>query len=80
MTDIELKTCRTQIYRESDKPLYRTGNKVLLALIAFTMVFIISSKLYYISRNAYREKIWQSMSDADRAHYLKTTNDKGNKR
>ena len=71
---------RTQVYRNQDKPLYRTGNKVLLALVAYNIILIISSKLYYRSRNARREKIWEGMSEGDRAYYLETTNDQGNKR
>ena len=69
-----------QVYRNPDKPLYRTGNKVLLGLIAYNIVLIISSKLYYKARNARREKIWEGMSEGDRAYYLETTTDEGNKR
>ena len=71
---------RTQVYRNQDKPLYRTGNAVLLALVAYNIILIISSKLYYRSRNARREKIWGRMSEGDRAYYLETTHDQGNKR
>ena len=48
--------------------------------MAYNIVVIISSKLYYRSRNAQRDKIWDSMSEAERAQYLVTTTDKGNKR
>ena len=71
---------RTQVYRNQDKPYYRTGNKVLLGLVAYNIVLIIASKFYYRSRNASRDKIWESMSEGDRAYYLETTTDKGNKR
>lgn len=71
---------RTQVYRNQDKPLYRTGNAVLLALVAYNIILIISAKLYYRSRNARREKIWGRMSEGDRAYYLETTTDQGNKR
>ncbi|KAL8781839.1 MAG: hypothetical protein Q9213_005841 [Squamulea squamosa] len=70
----------SNIYREHDKPLYRTGNQVLLGLIAWNIVLIILSKLYYMSKNSQREKVWQGMSEAERANYLETTEDKGNKR
>ena len=70
----------TQIYRNPDKPLYRTGNAVLLALVAYNIILIISAKLYYKSRNAQRDKIWGTMSEGERADYLQTTTDKGNKR
>lgn len=44
------------------------------------MILIILSKLYYRSRNARREEIWGRMSEGDRASYLETTTDEGNKR
>ena len=71
---------RCQVYREEDRPLYRTGNKVLLALTAWTMVLIVGSKFYYKWRNASREKVWSRMSESEKSHYLKTTTDQGNKR
>ena len=71
---------RIQIYRDADKPLYRIGNKVLLGLIAWNVVLIIASKLYYHTRNATRDKIWNAMSEKEKAHYLETTADRGNKR
>ncbi|KAL8767856.1 MAG: hypothetical protein Q9209_005748 [Squamulea sp. 1 TL-2023] len=70
----------SNIYRDNDKPLYRTGNKVLLGLVAWNIVLIILSKLYYMSKNSQREKIWQRMSEVEKANYLATTEDKGNKR
>ncbi|KAG7002090.1 dTDP-4-amino-4,6-dideoxygalactose transaminase [Physcia stellaris] len=70
----------SNIYRDHDKPLYRTGNAVLLALIAYNIILIVSAKLYYRSRNAQREKVWSGMSEAERARYLETTTDGGNKR
>ncbi|KAL9584597.1 MAG: hypothetical protein Q9212_002031 [Teloschistes hypoglaucus] len=69
-----------QIYRDQDKPLYRRGNKILLGLIAWNIVLVIGSKAYYSHRNASREKVWQAMSQEEKAHYLTTTTDEGNKR
>ena len=69
-----------KIYRTPDAPLYRTGNKVLLGLIAYNIVLILSSKMYYVRRNAWREKAWRGMSEREKAEYLSTTTDKGNKR
>ncbi|MCJ1457122.1 hypothetical protein MMC28_007488 [Mycoblastus sanguinarius] len=68
------------VYRDSDKPLYRTGNAVLIGLVCYNILLIISSKSYYMWRNASRNKKWSSMSEAEKAHYLQTTTDKGNKR
>ncbi|KAI9757713.1 MAG: hypothetical protein M4579_003338 [Chaenotheca gracillima] len=70
----------SNIYRDNDKPLYRNGNKVLLALVAWNMTFIVGIKVYYILRNRHREKLWSAMNDDEKKHYLATTEDKGNKR
>lgn len=42
-----------QIYRENDKPYYRTGNKVLIAIAAWSLVMFIVAKYYYVWRNKY---------------------------
>lgn len=41
----------SQIYRESDKPLYRTGNKVLLAVLVYNVVAFIVTKIFYLQTN-----------------------------
>ena len=68
------------IYRADDKPLYRRGNKVLIAICAFNIVLFISTKIFYVTVNKRREAIWSSMSIEDKETYLETTKDKGNKR
>ncbi|MCJ1380589.1 hypothetical protein MMC17_003697 [Xylographa soralifera] len=70
----------SNIYRTADSPLYRTGNKVLLGLVVYNMILIISMKVYYMRRNAIREKKWGAMSEREKSIYLATTTDKGNKR
>ncbi|TVY42563.1 putative transporter [Lachnellula subtilissima] len=70
----------TQIYREKDKPLYRTGNKVLLGLAAWNFCLFIGAKAYYFWKNKKRDQIWDSMDRDQKLHYLETTEDKGNKR
>ncbi|KAK3941788.1 major facilitator superfamily domain-containing protein [Diplogelasinospora grovesii] len=70
----------SNIYTTSDAPLYRTGNKVLLGLIAWNVVLIIAIKGYYMWRNSGRDKIWATMTPAERDIYLETTKDKGSKR
>lgn len=44
------------------------------------MLLIISAKLYYKWRNHSREKIWSAMTSQEKANYLETTEEKGNKR
>ena len=68
------------IYRDDDKPLYRRGNKVLMGICAYNFVLFIGAKLYYISVNRKRERLWNSMSNDEKETYLSTTKDKGNKR
>jgi hypothetical protein len=36
--------------------------------------------VYYVKRNAYRERVWGTMSEEERLRYLATTKDEGNKR
>ncbi|CAI7661381.1 unnamed protein product [Penicillium bialowiezense] len=70
----------SNIYRADDKPYYRRGNKILLALVAWNVVMTIFIKAYYIRRNKKREETWDSMSAEQKDHYLATTKDEGNKR
>lgn len=73
-------THTVQIYRDEDKPLYRKGNLGLIILVAYNMLLIIGVKLYYKYRNHTRKTIWDAMTAEEKAHYLDTTEDQGNKR
>lgn len=68
------------IYRNDDKPLYRRGNKVLIAICAYNFLVFIGAKLFYVYVNKKRESVWSAMSDEEKDTYLATTTDKGNKR
>lgn len=70
----------TNIYREDDKPLYRRGNKVLIAITVWNVLVFIGAKFYYMTINKKRERIWSSMNKEEKETYLETTKDKGNKR
>lgn len=70
----------SQIYRDNDKPYYYTGNKILLGVLAWNVVFIIGVKAYYILINQRRDRIWFAMTREERIHYLSTTKDEGSKR
>ncbi|KAJ9157056.1 MFS general substrate transporter [Coniochaeta hoffmannii] len=70
----------SNIYRANDKPYYRTGNKVLLGLIAWNVVWILFNKYYYIFRNKKRAAQWDSLTQAEKDAYLTTTKDQGSKR
>lgn len=50
------------IYRTDDKPQYRRGNSVLLAVNVLGIVLFLCTKTYYIRRNRQRSRIWDGMS------------------
>ncbi|PMD16721.1 phthalate transporter [Hyaloscypha hepaticicola] len=70
----------TQIYQNKDKPLYYTGNAVLLGIAAYNVFLFIGAKVYYTLKNNQRDKIWDGMTREEKLNYLATTKDKGNKR
>jgi len=70
----------SQVYRDSDKPYYYRGNKILLGVLAWNIVLIVALKTYYVLVNKRRDKIWLSMTREERVHYLATTKDEGNRR
>ena len=69
-----------QIYRENDKPYYRVGNAVLIAICAFSLVLFILAEVYYRLRNKSNSRKWNAMSSEEREAYLVENKDKGNKR
>ncbi|OJJ00136.1 hypothetical protein ASPVEDRAFT_548957 [Aspergillus versicolor CBS 583.65] len=68
------------IYREQDKPHYRVGNRVLIALAAWSLALFVGAKYYYMWRNKKRAEIWDRMSSDERTAYLAANSNKGNKR
>jgi hypothetical protein len=59
----------SQIYRKYDKPYYYTGNKVLLGILAWNICIFIFAKVYYVRKNAQRDRIWDGMSREERVDY-----------
>ncbi|QPC64326.1 hypothetical protein HYE67_006557 [Fusarium culmorum] len=53
----------SNIYRQNDLPLYRTGNSVLLRLVGWNMCVYSGTIFYYRWRNASRDKLWESFSE-----------------
>ncbi|KAI1371953.1 MFS general substrate transporter [Hypoxylon crocopeplum] len=70
----------SNIYRADDAPLYRRGNKQLLAILIMNMVLYCLTKVYYVLRNRSRDRKWNAMTAEEKLHYLATTTDEGNKR
>ncbi|USP78002.1 hypothetical protein yc1106_05276 [Curvularia clavata] len=65
----------TNIYRDDDKPLYRRGNKILLAICSFNILLFYLVKLFYIWRNKVRDRRWNAMTKEEQQDYLLTTKD-----
>ncbi len=63
-----------------DRPRYRRGNRVLVSICALNVGIYVFAKVYYVVRNKRRERVWNAMTEVQRAEYLATTTDKGNKR
>ncbi|KAJ5657047.1 major facilitator superfamily domain-containing protein [Penicillium longicatenatum] len=70
----------SNIYRTDDKPLYRRGNRQLIAINVAAIIAYALSKVYYVSRNRWKKTQWEKMNQEERATYLETTTDQGNKR
>lgn len=70
----------SNIYRADDKPLYRRGNKQLIAINVATVVMYALAKAYYVRRNQWKKTRWEKLSPEEKAAYLETTTDQGNKR
>jgi hypothetical protein len=70
----------SNIYRSDDSPLYRRGNSQLIAINITTIVVYALSKVYYLARNRWKKQQWDKMNSQEKATYLETTNDLGNKR
>ena len=68
------------IYQADDAPRYKRGNHILLTILVLNMFLYLGTKVYYVKRNAYREKVWGAMTEEERLRYLATTKDEGNKR
>jgi len=48
--------------------------------VILNITIYLSTKAYYTYRNNQRDKVWNAMTERQRAHYLATTQDSGNKR
>ncbi|TFA99783.1 putative transporter [Trichoderma ghanense] len=70
----------SNIYRDDDQPLYRRGNKILLAINCFNIVLFYAVKVFYIWRNKVRERKWNAMTKEEQEDYSLNTKDEGMKR
>ena len=70
----------SNIYRSDDKPLYRRGNGQLIAINVAAIVVYALAKFYYVARNNWKKRQWEGLTAQEKAAYLETTSDEGNKR
>lgn len=59
----------SQLFRADDAPYYHRGNKVLISLCVASIATFIGQNLFLRYLNRKKEKVWDSMSEADKAHY-----------
>ncbi|KAL1600634.1 hypothetical protein SLS60_007021 [Paraconiothyrium brasiliense] len=70
----------SNIYRDDDQPLYRRGNKILLAICSFNIFLFFFVKAFYIWRNKVRDRQWNAMTKEEQEDYVVSTKDEGMKR
>ena len=70
----------SNIYRENDRPYYNKGNKILLGITVYNLVLYALVKLYYVKRNAGKDKLWNEMTMAQKNEYIQNSKDEGAKR
>lgn len=70
----------SNIYMSDDKPLYKRGNRQLIAITVGTIVLYALAKWYYLLRNDWKTKKWNALSKEEQADYLAKNGDLGNKR
>ncbi|KIX10472.1 uncharacterized protein Z518_01555 [Rhinocladiella mackenziei CBS 650.93] len=68
------------VYRDSDKPYYYRGNKILVGITSANIILFFLAKLYYIRRNRQKERKWNGLSQSEREQYLSATTDTGLKK
>ncbi|KZV74111.1 MFS general substrate transporter [Peniophora sp. CONT] len=68
------------IYQKDDAPLYKKGNRALIGVNCANLALYALTWFFYRTLNKRRDKTWDRMSTEERAQYLDTTKDEGNKR
>jgi hypothetical protein len=51
------------VFRADDAPRYTRGYSVLLGLNLLSIALFLGTKVYYVKRNQYRDRVWAGMTD-----------------
>lgn len=70
----------SNIYRQEDAPLYQRGNTVIFVILVCIFPLLVSVKVYYLWRNAQKERVWGAMDSQEQEWYIHNSTDVGNKR
>lgn len=70
----------SNVYRESDKPLYHKGNDALIGIDVCAIALFVLAKVYYVWRNKQKEGQWNGRSEDEKSDYIANTKHEGNKR
>ncbi|KAJ5547425.1 hypothetical protein N7494_005010 [Penicillium frequentans] len=68
------------VYQTDDKPYYKRGNKILIALAVISLFLFVGSKFYYDWCNKRNAEKWNAMTSEQREDYLRETPIMNNKR
>ncbi|KAF9011128.1 major facilitator superfamily domain-containing protein [Cyathus striatus] len=68
------------IYRKDDKPLYKRGNRQLIAITCMNIIIYIFTYFFYKFLNVRRERTWNSWTEEQKKEYVENTKDEGNNR
>ncbi|KAJ5660593.1 Major facilitator superfamily domain general substrate transporter [Penicillium longicatenatum] len=68
------------VYQIDDKPYYKRGNKILIALAVISLFSFVGSKVYYDRCNRRNAERWNAMTSEQRKDYLREHPTMNNKR
>lgn len=70
----------SNLYQPDDKPAYKRGNSNLIGIAFGALGMCIAARQYYILRNNWKAKKWNSFTEEEKQKYIRETTDEGNKR
>lgn len=68
------------IYRQDDRPEYRRGNRILVAIASYNIILYVGVWWFYKWKNQRRQAKWSDKTEEEKQDYYANTTDKGSKR